>query len=805
MFRIVNRVAVLIAIFVLTACGGSGGGSDSSPGNDPLPSGSGSEVTPAAPGNIGIITDSPIANIQYRTASGYEDVTSQNGEFLYDDTDSITFVIGTLEFANVVAKPVVTPFDLFDVKDTADQRLINFLRLVQSLDDDGDISRSITITESAQIAVSSVNLELEDFDVSPVDFDSSEKISSLITELNIDGLVSGEEAVEHFLSTLRDSETIDIDGDGIANRSDEDDDNDGIPDLVDGHPYDGEVGGDIDGDGVDSLVDTDDDNDGVEDAKDAFPFDAEEWADSDGDLIGDNRDSDDDNDGVADDFDRFPLDSSESSDFDDDLIGDNADTDDDNDGVLDESDQYPFNAAESRDFDGDLIGDNADSDDDNDGIPDSVDRLNLVGYKSEYLQEEVIELTAEGLDLNFKIGDSSDGWHIQFYTYDLADPSRYLTEFTAAGAYNGQFDQATATWSIKYWSPRKPGEYKTVISFYCATLSGTCDGQSPDSYQQEFTFTSTCKLESCTYELDQPRGNYVSNSYATSQFPAFTQRSGGELVAVFNEFGDGNYFTQSVDGGETWSVPLAISPESYGRQLLIETEDGRLLMLGPCDFGGVCIYESSNGAVWSELDLSRTTDFSRCNIQDCFLNNVTGGSLIQNIAGDYVVSYSRSINDNRDVYVTSSADMASWSEPVRVSSAEGADFDSMILQLSDGTYYLTHVAYSPDRIVVLRSLDLLNWEEAASISRNTNLSMRPELLEISGKPVLFFTTYDIMYYSYLNDAGQFTSPAAVTNELPFGPDVHLLKSGKLGLMYPKDLNNQRDIFYEEINAVPLGE
>ena len=85
----------------------------------------------------------------------------------------------------------------------------------------------------------------------------------------------------------------DIDGDGILNGVDEDDDNDGLTD-------DEEVS-------MGTLpFRADSDNDGTLDGYDALPLDAREIADFDGDGIGDRSDNDDDNDGIADGDDLFP-------------------------------------------------------------------------------------------------------------------------------------------------------------------------------------------------------------------------------------------------------------------------------------------------------------------------------------------------------------------------------------------------------------------------------------------------------------------------------------------------------------------
>ncbi len=118
---------------------------------------------------------------------------------------------------------------------------------------------------------------------------------------------------------------------------------------------------DIDGDGIDNNRDTDDDNDGVPDGADAFPLDPSEWADVDGDLIGDNLDADDDGDGVGDDKNKNNIADHEELDFD----GDGVDR-----AKSVPWDAFPFDGKECYDTDGDGVGDNADKDDDGDGYTD---------------------------------------------------------------------------------------------------------------------------------------------------------------------------------------------------------------------------------------------------------------------------------------------------------------------------------------------------------------------------------------------------------------------------------------------------
>jgi hypothetical protein len=175
---------------------------------------------------------------------------------------------------------------------------------------------------------------------------------------------------------------VDTDGDGFRNDGDIDDDDDGLLDIYE--PFFG----------TNPLI-PDSDFDGTLDGLDAFPLDNTESLDTDSDGIGNNADTDDDNDGHFDLLDAFPFDANEWMDSDLDGVGNNADTDDDNDGVLDEEDAFPYTASESVDTDGDGVGDNADAfpndssetldtdldgignnadtDDDNDGVADAED------------------------------------------------------------------------------------------------------------------------------------------------------------------------------------------------------------------------------------------------------------------------------------------------------------------------------------------------------------------------------------------------------------------------------------------------
>jgi gliding motility-associated-like protein len=236
-----------------------------------------------------------------------------------------------------------------------------------------------------------------------------------------DGIIDGQDPSPNGGSNL--GTVGDVDGDGIPDAIDPDDDNDGVPDVMDSFPKDPSENSDIDGDGIGDNTDQDRDGDGVPNSTDLFPNNPNESSDNDGDSIGDNADLDDDNDGyddsieiqegsdplnsesipsdgdrdglsdaqelesygtdftlydtdgdgVNDKIDAFPLDPEYNSDQDGDGIPDPLDPDDDNDGVPDRTDTFPYDPNETQDTDSDGIGDNADPDDDNDGYSDIIE------------------------------------------------------------------------------------------------------------------------------------------------------------------------------------------------------------------------------------------------------------------------------------------------------------------------------------------------------------------------------------------------------------------------------------------------
>ena len=387
------RTSILLLSAIVTACGGGGGGGDNS-----------------FPPLTGTFYDSEVSGLRYR-AEKYSGTTNSLGQFTYYPGDEIEFLIGDKIIGITKGRQAITPVDVVNdwyakVSDDyhieernntfvennsdeesgsvtyrlsdeqKDQAVINLVRLLMTLDSDGNPDNGIHISDNVhEFFTNELSIipnfakpftppppgSLEDGDFE-VPFEDSEMIQALE-----EGLLNGtiqrssvsseecpnsgnspwvcaEEARLHFGETL------------TRVRGSNDEDNDGVPDVIDQAPNNEELFADMDGDNV-------------QDSLDIFPYDSSEAVDSDGDGYGDNQD------------DLFPLNPFDYQDSDNDGYGDNseieywrqqgyteeqlatlsphlnADTvlDSDGDLVEDKDDPFPNNPREWRDRDGDGI------------------------------------------------------------------------------------------------------------------------------------------------------------------------------------------------------------------------------------------------------------------------------------------------------------------------------------------------------------------------------------------------------------------------------------------------------------------
>lgn len=187
----IKSLYLLLLTFVLAACGGGGDGGGPNPSGTP---------TPPPETLTGVFVDSPVSGANYSTET-QSGMTNTDGEYNYVDGEMVTFSIGGIVLGTTLAGPVVTPLMLVDgATDANDPRVINIVRLLMTLDSDGNPNNGIEITSAAHTAAAGLSV---DFDSASFDDD----VQELVDTVNGAGtqLVDAGSAQNHFNTTLKTS------------------------------------------------------------------------------------------------------------------------------------------------------------------------------------------------------------------------------------------------------------------------------------------------------------------------------------------------------------------------------------------------------------------------------------------------------------------------------------------------------------------------------------------------------------------------------------------------------------------------
>lgn len=179
----------VVFVLLLTACGDDSGSKQPSDADS-----SGAATQPIV--FTGILVNSVVENIKYTTAS-QTGFTNSKGEFMYQSNEMVRFSIGDIQFPETAANVFITPLNIFTTQDINNTAVVNTLRLLQSLDSDGDASNGIQIPVAAHTIAKSINV-----DFSSDDFDS--QVSNLVAisgSINTQ-LIEPAAAVDHFQQSL---------------------------------------------------------------------------------------------------------------------------------------------------------------------------------------------------------------------------------------------------------------------------------------------------------------------------------------------------------------------------------------------------------------------------------------------------------------------------------------------------------------------------------------------------------------------------------------------------------------------------
>ncbi|SMF21955.1 hypothetical protein SAMN02745866_01374 [Alteromonadaceae bacterium Bs31] len=193
----------LLATLALSSLVACGGGSSSDGGSTTLPNPTVEptvEPTAIPTALTGRFLDSAVGNISYVTET-HSGTTNAAGEFTYEAGETVTFEIGGLALPATAAGAIITPLTIVGTDDTSDNAVVNIIRLLQTLDVDGDPSNGIMLSDA--LASNSTQL---DFDVPVEDFASNSDVLDIITAGGQDvvpsGLVDADDAIAHLTSTL---------------------------------------------------------------------------------------------------------------------------------------------------------------------------------------------------------------------------------------------------------------------------------------------------------------------------------------------------------------------------------------------------------------------------------------------------------------------------------------------------------------------------------------------------------------------------------------------------------------------------
>ncbi|WP_149304779.1 gliding motility-associated C-terminal domain-containing protein [Pareuzebyella sediminis] len=213
-------------------------------------------------------------------------------------------------------------------------------------------------------------------------------------------------------------DTIDEDGNGDGDPTNDDTDGDGTPDYLD--PDGPPPPPDTDGDGVPDSVDLDDDNDGLLDTTEDPDTDGDgdpltNPSDSDGDGTPDHLDIDSDNDGIPDNVEAQTTDGYIAPNDDDEA------TYEENDGL---NSAYPEGIT-PVDTDGDGTNDYLDGDSDNDSVPDNNEGndFNFDGVPDQTYTG--VDTDGDGLDDGYEGSDVNDGFDVND---EIDDPANDLPD-----------------------------------------------------------------------------------------------------------------------------------------------------------------------------------------------------------------------------------------------------------------------------------------------------------------------------------------------------------------------------------------
>ena len=149
----------------------------------------------------GIFLDNEVTGMNYKTET-QSGITGSKGEFQYILGETITFSLGGVNLPAALAKNIITPLGLVGTADTNNTEVINIVRFLLSLDEDGDASNGIQVAEAAHRFADSMTI---DFNSNTFNVDVAELIANSGSSNKL--LIDGTTAKAHIEQTIGNIET----------------------------------------------------------------------------------------------------------------------------------------------------------------------------------------------------------------------------------------------------------------------------------------------------------------------------------------------------------------------------------------------------------------------------------------------------------------------------------------------------------------------------------------------------------------------------------------------------------------------
>lgn len=179
--------AALLTGLFLSACGGNNNTAQSP------------AVSPAI---NGVFLDAAVEGLDYETASA-KATTGAAGNFSCAQQQSLIFSLGGLKFGSAACASIITPLELAQSSTPKEEKLINRLLTLQTLDEDYELGNGIKIAANVKSALANQTL---DFNAAPSDFHAAlnKLLSTLPAPYQSRSVDADKRALarEHFEDTL---------------------------------------------------------------------------------------------------------------------------------------------------------------------------------------------------------------------------------------------------------------------------------------------------------------------------------------------------------------------------------------------------------------------------------------------------------------------------------------------------------------------------------------------------------------------------------------------------------------------------